>query len=75
MRNMVSPERLLQLERLLVEGGSADRVEPAVGSSRNSRVRIERQRASQAGTLAHAARQLGGYLGPALAGRPVIRIL
>ena len=52
----------------LVEGGGADRVEPGGRLVEEQQLRIERQRAGDAGALAHAAGQLGREFGAGVDG-------
>jgi hypothetical protein len=69
IRNTVSPSLLQGLDQV-VERGRADRVQPGGGLVQEQQRRVERERAGQAGTLAHAAGQLRGSLATASAGRP-----
>ncbi|KAG0772535.1 hypothetical protein G6F21_014459 [Rhizopus arrhizus] len=64
------PQRFLQGPDQAVERGRADRVEAGGGFVQEQQRWIQRQRAGQAGALAHAAGQLRRQLVIASAGRP-----
>ena len=69
-------EALLQVADQLVEVGGADRVEAGGRLVEEQDLGVERQRARQAGALAHAAGQLArDTWRPASAGRPTSAIL